>query len=155
MRARDLIFGSLAVVLLVGYIAAGQRVAPLLLPGAAATPTPPRPTGRVSAPTIGGTIAFILRGDVFVLTGGHYASRTEEGRSQTPAVTADGEQLYFATSRPRPRRMGSVSRSSRRTRMARRISSSSTLRRRRRRSRSRPAGTGPIRRGHRTGRPSW
>jgi Tol biopolymer transport system component len=96
MRARDLIFGGLAVVLLVGYIVAGQRVAPLLLPGAAATPTPPRPTGRVSAPTIGGTIAFILRGDVFVLTGGHYASRTEEGRSQTPAVSADGQQLYFA-----------------------------------------------------------
>jgi Tol biopolymer transport system component len=96
MRARDLIFGSLAVVLLVGYIVAGQRVAPLLLPGAAATPTPPRPTGRVSAPTIGGTIAFVLRGDVFVLTGGHYASRTEEGRSQTPAVSADGQQLYFA-----------------------------------------------------------
>lgn len=96
MRARDLIFGSLAVVLLVGYIMLGQRIAPLLLPGAAATPTPARPTGRVSAPTIGGTIAFILRGDVFVLTGGHYASRTEEGRSQTPAVSSDGQQLYFA-----------------------------------------------------------
>ena len=95
MRFRDLIFGTLAVLLLVGYIVLGQRLSPLLLPGTAATPTPPRPTGQVSAPTVSGTIAFILRGDVFVLTGGQYASRTEEGRSQTPAVSADGATLYF------------------------------------------------------------
>jgi Tol biopolymer transport system component len=96
MRIRDLIFGGLAVVLLVGYIALGQRVSPLLLPGAAATPTPARPTGKVPAPTIGGTIAFILRGDVFVLTGGHYAARTDESRSQTPSLSPDGQTLYFA-----------------------------------------------------------
>jgi Tol biopolymer transport system component len=90
------IFGSLSVVLLVGYILLGQRVSPLLLPSAAATPTPARPTGKVPAPTIGGTIAFVLRGDVFVLSGGHYGSRTEEGRSQTPALSADGQTLYFA-----------------------------------------------------------
>ncbi|HEV2011005.1 MAG TPA: hypothetical protein VGS17_08280 [Candidatus Limnocylindria bacterium] len=96
MRVRDLIFSGFAVVLLVGYIAVGQRVAPLLLPGAAATPTPARPTGKVAAPTIDGTLAFILRGDLFVLTGGHYFSHTEEGRSQTPAVSADGQTLYFA-----------------------------------------------------------
>jgi Tol biopolymer transport system component len=96
MRPRDLIFGVLAVVLLVAYISLGQRVAPLLLPSAASTPTPARPTGRVAAPTTSGTIAFILRGDVFVLTGGHYASRTDEGRSQTPAISADGQTLYFS-----------------------------------------------------------
>jgi Tol biopolymer transport system component len=96
VRLRDLIFGGLAVVLLVGYIVLGQRVSPLLLPGAAATPTPPRPTGKVAAPAHGGTVAFILRGDVFVLAGGHYASHTEEGRSQTPAVSPDGQTLYFA-----------------------------------------------------------
>ena len=96
MRIRDLIFGVLAVILLVGYIVLGQRVAPLLLPSAASTPTPARPAGKVPAPTIGGTIAFILRGDVFVLTGGHYASRTEEGRSQTPALSPDGQTLYFS-----------------------------------------------------------
>ena len=96
MRLRDLIFGLLAVVLLVGYIELGQRLTPLLLPAASATPTPPRPTGNVRAPTIGGTIAFILRGDVFLLTGGQYASRTEEGRSQTPALSPDGQTLYFA-----------------------------------------------------------
>lgn len=96
MRLRDLIFGALAVVLLVGYIVLGQRVAPLLLPGAASTPTPARPTGKVPAPTISGQIAFVLRGDVFILTGGHYASRTDEGRSQTPALAPDGATLYFS-----------------------------------------------------------
>ena len=96
MRVRDLIFGVLAVILLAGYIVLGQRVAPLLLPSAASTPTPARPTGKVPAPTISGTIAFILRGDVFVLTGGHYASRTDEGRSQTPALSPDGQTLYFS-----------------------------------------------------------
>ena len=96
MRVRDLTFGALAVVLLVGYIVAGQRVAPLLLPSAAATPTPARPTGNVPAPAIGGTIAFVLRGDLFVLTGGQYASRTEDGRSETPALSADGRTAYFA-----------------------------------------------------------
>ena len=96
MRVRDLIFGTLAVVLLVAYIVLGQRLSPFLLTGAAATPTPPRPTGQVAAPTVGGTIAFVLRGDVFVLRGGKYASLTEEGRSQTPALSADGQTLYFA-----------------------------------------------------------
>jgi Tol biopolymer transport system component len=96
MRIRDLIFGVLAVFLLVGYIVVGQRVAPLLLPAAASTPTPARPTGKVPAPTIGGQIAFVLRGDVFVLSGGNYASRTDEGRSQTPALSPDGQTLYFS-----------------------------------------------------------
>jgi len=95
VRGRDLIFGSLAVVLLVAYIVLGQRLAPLLLPSAAATPTPPRPTGQVTAPSVSGTIAFILRGDVFVLSGGTYSSRTEEGRSQTPGLSPDGQTLFF------------------------------------------------------------
>jgi Tol biopolymer transport system component len=96
MRSRDLIFGSLAVVLLVGYVVLGQRVSPLLLSSASATPTPARPTGKVVAPTMSGTVAFVLRGDVFVFSSGHYASRTEEGRSQTPALSADGQTLYFS-----------------------------------------------------------
>jgi Tol biopolymer transport system component len=96
VRVRDLIFSCLAVLLLVGYIVLGERVAPLLLPSAAATPTPARPSGNVSAPTIGGTIAFVLRGDIFVLNGGHYASRTEDGRSETPALSPDGQAVYFA-----------------------------------------------------------
>ncbi|HEY8806319.1 MAG TPA: hypothetical protein VIN70_01875 [Candidatus Limnocylindria bacterium] len=96
MRVRDLIFGVLAVLLLVGYILLGQRVAPLLLPSAAATPTPARPTGQVAAPTVSGKLAFVLRGDVFLLRGGTYASQTEEGRSQTPALSLDGQTLYFS-----------------------------------------------------------
>ena len=96
MRARELIFGGLAVVLLVAYIGLGQRVAPLLLPGAAATPPPARPTGKVAAPMINGNIAFVLRGDVFLLNNGHYAPRTEEGRSTTPSISPDGQTLYFA-----------------------------------------------------------
>jgi Tol biopolymer transport system component len=96
VRVRDLIFSCIAVLLLVGYIVLGQRVAPLLLPSAAATPTPPRPTGNVSAPAIGGTIAFVLRGDIFMLSGAQYASRTEDGRSETPALSPDGQTLYFA-----------------------------------------------------------
>lgn len=96
MRARELIFGGLAVVLLVTYIGLGQRVAPLLLPGAAATPTPARPTGKVAAPMVNGNVAFVLRGDVFVLNNGHYAPRTEEGRSTTPAISPDGQTLFFA-----------------------------------------------------------
>ena len=96
MRLRDLIFGALAVVLLVGYLVVGQRVAPLLLPAAASTPAPARPTGKVPAPAVTGTIVFILRGDVFAATDGHYASRTDEGRSQTPALSADGQTLFFS-----------------------------------------------------------
>jgi Tol biopolymer transport system component len=96
MRLRDLTFGLLAIILLVGYIVLGQRISPLLLPSAASTPTPARPTGKVAAPTIGGSIAFILRGDVFVATDGHYASRTDEGRSQTPALGPDGQTLFFS-----------------------------------------------------------
>lgn len=96
MRARDLTFSALAVVLLVGYIVFGQRLSPLLVPGGAATPTPARPSGNVSAPAIPGTIAFVLRGDVFVLRGGSYSSRTEDGRAQNPALTGDGQTLFFS-----------------------------------------------------------
>jgi Tol biopolymer transport system component len=96
VRVRDLIFSCLAVLLLVGYIVLGQRVAPLLLPSAAATPTPARPSGNVSAPAIGGTIAFVLRGDIFVLNAGQYASRTEDGRSEAPGLSPDGQTVYFA-----------------------------------------------------------
>ena len=96
MRARDLIFSALAVAVLVLYLVLGQRVAPLLVPGAAATPSPPKPTGAVSAPSLRGTVAFVLRGDVFLLSGGSYVQRTADGRSEQPALGADGRTLYFA-----------------------------------------------------------
>jgi len=96
MRLRELIFGAVAVALLAGYAVLGGRVAPFLAPGAAATPTPARPVSAVPAPMVSGTIAFILRGDVFVLRNGQYTERTSEGRSVQPALSADGGTLYFA-----------------------------------------------------------
>lgn len=96
MRTRDVIFGALAVAVLLLYLVLGARIAPLLLPGAAATPTPPKPTGAVSAPAVRGTVAFVLRGDVYLLSGGAYVQWTADGRSEQPALSADGRTLYFA-----------------------------------------------------------
>lgn len=96
MRLRELIFGAVAVALLGGYAVLGGRLAPFVAPGAAATPTPARPVSAVPAPMVSGTIAFILRGDVFILRNGQYVDRTTEGRSVQPALSADGGQLYFA-----------------------------------------------------------
>ena len=96
MRLRELIFGAIAVALLAGYAVLGGRVAPFVAPGAAATPRPARPVSAVPAPMVNGTIAFILRGDVFVLRNGQYTDRTSEGRSVQPALSADGATLYFA-----------------------------------------------------------
>lgn len=96
MRLRELIFGAIAVALLVGYAILGGRLAPFVAPGAAASPTPARPVSAVPAPMVRGTIAFILRGDVFVLRNGQYTDRTTEGRSVQPALSADGGSLYFA-----------------------------------------------------------
>jgi len=96
MRPRDLIFGALAVVLLIGYIVLGDRLKPIVTAGAAATPTPAKPTGPVSAPQVRGRIAFVLRGDVYVLSGGNYQQLSFDGRSQQPALTRDGATLYFS-----------------------------------------------------------
>ena len=96
MRPRELIFGAIAVALLGGYATLGGRLAPFVAPGAAASPPPARPVSAVPAPMVSGTIAFILRGDVFILRNGQYADRTTEGRSVQPALSADGGQLYFA-----------------------------------------------------------
>jgi len=96
MRLRELIFGALAVALLGGYAVLGGRLAPFVAPGAAASPAPTRPVSAVPAPMVSGTIAFILRGDVFILRNGQYVDRTTEGRSVQPALSADGGLLYFA-----------------------------------------------------------
>lgn len=96
MRIRELIFGAIAVALLAGYATLGGRLAPFVAPGAASTPAPARPVSAVPAPMVSGTIAFILRGDVFILRNGQYVDRTTEGRSVQPALSADGGQLYFA-----------------------------------------------------------
>lgn len=96
MRLRELIFGTIAAALLVGYAVLGGRVAPFVSPGAAVTPPPARPASAVPAPMVSGTIAFILRGDVFLLRNGQYTDRTTEGRSVQPALSPDGGTLYFA-----------------------------------------------------------
>lgn len=96
MRLRELIFGAITVALLAGYGVLGGRLAPFVAPGVAATPPPARPVSAVPAPMVSGSIAFILRGDVFVLRNGQYADRTTEGRSLQPALSADGGTLYFA-----------------------------------------------------------
>ena len=96
MRARDYLFGVIGAALLVTYLAVGSRLSPVLLPGGTITPTPPRPTAAVSAPKVPGTIAFSLRGDVYVLKDGSYINVTSEGRNLTPNLSADGRTLFFA-----------------------------------------------------------
>ncbi len=97
MGRRELTFGVVAA-LLVGLYAVGwTRVAPVgLAPAAAATPTPTRPAEQTGVPKVPGTIAFVLRGDVYVLRDGRYAPQTSEGRNQQPFLSADGATLYFA-----------------------------------------------------------
>ncbi len=96
MRRRELVFGGVALALLVGYGVLAARAAPLLVPAGTLTPTPPRPSSAVPAPRVAGTIAFMLRGDVYVLRDGQYVGVTAEGRSDEPNLSADGKTLLFA-----------------------------------------------------------
>jgi Tol biopolymer transport system component len=52
---------------------------------------PPGATASVS-----GTIAFALRGDVYVLSGKGYAPLTSDGRSHEPGISSDGRTVFFA-----------------------------------------------------------
>src|SRR5439155_1268935 len=56
----------------------------------------PRPTATVEAPRVSGTIAFTLRGDVYILREGKYFSITSEGRSTEPSLSPDGRTVVFA-----------------------------------------------------------
>ncbi|HEY3217830.1 MAG TPA: LpqB family beta-propeller domain-containing protein [Candidatus Limnocylindria bacterium] len=96
MRPRELLFVALALALLVGYGVLGARAAPLLVPAGTLTPTPPRPSSAVPAPRVSGTIAFMLRGDVYVLRDGQYVGVTTEGRNVDPDLSPDGRTLLFA-----------------------------------------------------------
>jgi len=96
VRPRELLFGVIALALLIGYGVLGARAAPLLVPAGTLTPTPPRPSSAVPAPRVAGTIAFMLRGDVYVLRDGQYVGVTNEGRSVEPNLSADGRTLLFA-----------------------------------------------------------
>jgi Tol biopolymer transport system component len=96
LRTREILFGVIAVALLIGYGMLGSRAAPVLLPAGTLTPTPPRPSSAVPAPRIAGTIVFMLRGDVYVLRDGKYVGITSEGRNVEPTLSADGRTVLFA-----------------------------------------------------------
>jgi Lipoprotein LpqB beta-propeller domain/WD40-like Beta Propeller Repeat len=95
IQRRDLAFGLLAVVIVVGYLSVGSRVAPLLIPPSSPTPTPTKPVERVSSPAVNGTLVFAIRGDVYVLSAGGYVPLTSEGRSHEPNISADGRTVIF------------------------------------------------------------
>ena len=82
--------------LVIGYGALGSRAAPLLVPAGTLSPSPPKPSATVPAPRVAGTIAFTLRGDIYVLREGGYANVTSEGRNLEPSLSADGRTLLFA-----------------------------------------------------------
>jgi Tol biopolymer transport system component len=95
-HARGIVFGLIAMGLVVGYGVLGSRAAPLVLPAGSPTPTPTKPVSAVPAPQIPGTIAFTLRRDVYVLRDGKYTSVTSDARSIQPNLSADGRTLLFA-----------------------------------------------------------
>src|SRR5436309_3402638 len=96
MKLREAVYVLVALGLVVIYASLGSRVAPLLVPAASPTPTPTKPVERVEAPRGSGTIAFVLRGDVYVLSGGGYVPLTSEGRSLQPNVSTDGKTVVFS-----------------------------------------------------------
>ncbi|MFN2520230.1 MAG: TolB family protein [Candidatus Limnocylindria bacterium] len=99
LRPRELIFGGLAAILLLTYLLLGVRVAPAVSLSGTPTPTPTLASGPIQAPkVIPGTIAFVIRGDVFVMRGGSYRAQTSEGRALQPSLSADGAQVVFARS---------------------------------------------------------
>ena len=97
-RFREIGFGVVAIVLVVLYVSIASRIAPALTPGGNPTPTPTKPVERVlvPGPSVSGTIAFAIRGDVYVLASGGYVPLTSEGRSHQPSISADGRTVVFA-----------------------------------------------------------
>ncbi len=100
-RPRELVFAGIAAVLIVLYLGIGVRVGPAFFPPSSPTPTPTKPVSLVTLPpganaSVSGTIAFALRGDVYVLSGKGYAPLTSDGRSHQPSISTDGRTVYFA-----------------------------------------------------------
>jgi WD40 repeat protein len=100
-RSRELIFAGIAAVLVVLYLGLGLRIAPAFIPPSSPTPTPTKPVSLVPLPTgpnvnVSGTIAFALRGDVYVLSGKGYVPLTSDGRSHQPSISSDGETVFFS-----------------------------------------------------------
>lgn len=96
MRWRELVFGAIAIVLVIGYGVFGARAAPLLVSAGTPTPTPSKPVSAVPAPQISGAIAFTLRGDIYLLRDSKYVNLTSDGRSFAPNLSADGRTLLFS-----------------------------------------------------------
>ena len=96
MRARELVFGAVASVLVIGYGVLGARAAPLLVPAGTLTPPPAKPSSAVPAPRVAGSIAFTLRGDIYIVRDGKYESLTTQGRSLAPSLSTDGRTALFA-----------------------------------------------------------
>src|SRR5712691_9186746 len=96
MRRRELVFGAVAVGLVALYVSAGSQIAPAFVPASSPTPTPTKPVERVEAPRLDGTLAFAIRGDVYVLSGCGYVPLTSEGRSYQPSISPDGRSVIFA-----------------------------------------------------------
>lgn len=99
-HARELVFGAIAVALLVLYVSIGSTIAPAFAPPTTPTPTPEKPSTfvPVASPAVNivsGTIAFALRGDIYVLAGGGYTPLTSDGRSHQPHLSADGRTVAF------------------------------------------------------------
>ena len=92
---RELVFGLIAIVLVIGYGVLASSAAPFALPAGSPTPTPTKPVSAVPAPHIPGTIAFALRGDVYMLREGKYVSVTSDARSIQPNLSTDGRTLLF------------------------------------------------------------
>src|SRR6266446_1733462 len=83
------------------YLGVGIRVGPAFFPPSSPTPTPTKPVTLVTLPpgadaSVSGTIAFALRGDVYVLSGKGYAPLTSDGRSHQPSISPDGRTVFFA-----------------------------------------------------------
>jgi Tol biopolymer transport system component len=95
---RELAFGLIAIALVIGYGVLGAGAAPLVLPAGTPTPTPTKPVSAVPAPQVPGTIAFALRGDVYMLRDGKYVSVTSDARSNQPNLSEDGRSLLFVRS---------------------------------------------------------
>jgi Tol biopolymer transport system component len=95
------VFAGVAAVLLVLYLGVGLRVGPAFIPPSSPTPSPTKPVSLVTLPpganvTVNGTIAFALRGDVYVLSGRGYVPVTSDGRSHQPSISSDGRTVFFA-----------------------------------------------------------
>lgn len=94
---RNLTFGAIAASLVLVYLFVAAQLAPVVGPTAGEpTPMPTRPPERTGAPRVPGAIAFVLRGDVYVLRDGRYAPLTSHGRSSQPELSDDGETLLYA-----------------------------------------------------------